>query len=311
MTKESPQSGLIEVEGLVKAYGPHTVVRDISFEVLPAEIFVILGPNGAGKTTTVEILEGLRKLDSGKVRVLGDDPGARGVSHRVGVMPQEGDLYAGIRAEEAVRLFASFYDDPEDPRELMERIGIDRVRKTTYRRLSGGERRRLSLALALVGRPDLLFLDEPTAEMDIEGRRTTWDIVAGLKRRGATIVLTTHLINEAEKLADRVAILSRGELVALGSPAELAARKDARITFETASQIDPDGLTAALGVSVTSTAPRTYRVESDDPTPHLISRLATWLAARGVLFRSLDVGARSLEEVYLDLTGDRPESEAE
>jgi len=130
-----------------------------------------------------------------------------------------------------------------------------------------------------------------------------------LKRRGATIVLTTHLINEAEKLADRVAIFSRGEIVALGSPASLAARTDARISFETASDIDPDGLTAALGVSVTATAPRTYRIESDDPTPHLISRLATWLAARGVLFRSLDVGARSLEEVYLDLTGDRPESE--
>jgi ABC-2 type transport system ATP-binding protein len=302
---------LIEVEGLVKAYGQHTVVREVSFEVSPAEIFVILGPNGAGKTTTVEILEGLRRLDAGRVRVLGEDPGARSVSQRVGVMPQTGDLYAGIRTEEAVKLFASFYDDPEDPNELMKRVGIDEVRRTTYRRLSGGERRRLSLALALVGRPDLVFLDEPTAEMDIEARRTAWDIVAGLKRRGSTVVLTTHLINEAEKLADRVAILSRGELVALGSPAELAARQDARITFETATDIDPDGLTAALGISVTATAPRSYRIESDDPTPHLVSRLATWLAARGVLFRSLDVGARSLEEVYLDLTGDRPESEEE
>ncbi len=305
MTTES----VIEVGGLVKSYGPHVGLDDISFDVMPAEIFVILGPNGAGKTTTVEILEGLRPRDSGSVRVLGHEPGAHAVAHQVGVMPQQGDLYAGIKTEEAVRLFASFYDNPEDPDALIDRLGLDRVRKTAYRRLSGGERRRLSLALALIGRPDLAFLDEPTAEMDIEGRRTTWDIVAGLKQRGTTVVLTTHLIDEAEKLADRVAILSRGELVGLGSPNELAARKDARITFQTATEIDAERLSAALGESVKQTAPRNYRVEGGDPTPDLISRLATWLAARGVLLRELDIGAQSLEEVYLDLTGDRPERE--
>ncbi|MEX0874788.1 MAG: ABC transporter ATP-binding protein [Actinomycetota bacterium] len=292
----------IEVDGLVKRYGPDAGVDHVSFVVEPGEVFVLLGPNGAGKTTTVEILEGLRKRDAGRVTVLGHEPASRGLAHRIGVMPQQGDLYAGIRTEEAVRLFASFYDEPEDPEALMQRTGVDRVRKTTYRRLSGGERRRLSLALALVGRPELVFLDEPTAEMDIEGRRATWDIVAELKERGTTVVLTTHHLDESSKLADRVAILRRGSLVALGTPAELSARGDARVTFQTATDIDPERLTVALGVPVTRTGAESYRIESGDPTPDLISRLATWLTARGVLIRRLDVGPRSLEEVYLELT---------
>jgi ABC-2 type transport system ATP-binding protein len=289
----------IVVQGLTKRYGSLVAVDDLSLEVREGEVFVLLGPNGAGKTTTLEILEGLRGADEGAVSVLGSRPGSRDVLPKVGVMPQQGDLYQGIRTEEAVRLFASFYDDHEDPTDLLEQLDLARVKRTAYRRLSGGERRRLSLALALVGRPKLAFLDEPTAEMDVEGRMRTWELVEGLKQRGTTVVLTTHLLNEAARVADRVGIMRRGRLVALGPPDELGPSNGAEITFRTAQTIDPDALAAHVGAGVFATGDG-YRVVGT-ASAATVASIASWLAERGVLLRSLQVGARSLEEIYLEL----------
>jgi ABC-2 type transport system ATP-binding protein len=291
----------ITISGLTKTYGQITAVDDLCLEIASGEIFVLLGPNGAGKTTTVEIVEGLRSPDSGDVDVLGAPPGARDIAPRVGVMPQQTDLYAGIRAEEALHLFASFYENHEEPDALIERLDLDRVRKTTYRRLSGGERRRLSLALALVGRPEVAFLDEPTAEMDVEGRAKTWEIVREMKGRGATVLLTTHLLDEAERVADRVAIMRDGKLVACGTPEELASSAPRTLRFRTTTPIDAGVLSSALGSAVTEDGTRSYQV-AVEPTPLLISRLTTWLAARGVLLLRLDTGPRSLEDVYLEHT---------
>jgi ABC-2 type transport system ATP-binding protein len=293
---------VIDVHGLVKRYGKLVAVDGVSFSVEAGEVFALLGPNGAGKTTTVEILEGLRRRDGGDVRVLGADPDkdARRLAPKIGVMPQSGDLQAGIRTIEAVHLFAAFYDGAEDPAALMTKLGLDRVARTTYRRLSGGERRRLSLALALVGRPDVAFLDEPTSGMDVEGRGTTWELVRELCDRGVAIVLTTHLLDEAERVADRVGIVHRGRLVGLGSPSELAGASRG-LTFSVERPIDADALASSLGVDVEQTR-YGYRLDGTEPDPALIARLTAWLADKDVRLRRLDVGTRSLEDVYLELT---------
>jgi ABC-2 type transport system ATP-binding protein len=293
---------MIHVESLTKRYGDLVAVDDVSFDVHPGELFVLLGPNGAGKTTTVEILEGLRKADDGTTTVLDAPAGSRALAEDVGVMPQESDLYAGIKTEEALRLFASFYDDHEDPEALIERFDLDRVRKANYRRLSGGEKRRLSLAIAVVGKPKVAFLDEPTAGMDVEGRATTWTIVEELKARGTTILLTTHLLDEAERVADRVGILHRGKLVALGPPAELTSGRRNELTFSVASDIDTDALGAAVGAKVARAAKGVYRIANMPPTPRLVADVTKWLQTRDVLLRRLDVGPRSLEEFYLEVT---------
>jgi ABC-2 type transport system ATP-binding protein len=293
----------VEVHGLTKRYGALLAVDGVGFAAEPGEVFALLGPNGAGKTTTVEIVEGLRQRDAGEVRVLGRDPAAdgRALAAHIGVMPQTGDLQQGLRAGEALRLFAAFYDEAEDAAELMGRLRLDDVAKTPYRRLSGGEKRRLSLAIAMVGRPRVAFLDEPTAGMDVEGRATTWAVVSEMRERGTTILLTTHLLDEAERVADRVAIVHRGRIVAAGSPAELAgSTRDVRFTVDRA--IDDRALGAALGAAV-ERKDGGYRVSGVDPDPALVARLTAWLAGNGVGLRRLDVGARSLEEVYLELTG--------
>ena len=292
----------ISIDSLTKRYGALVAVDDVSLEIAAGEVVVVLGPNGAGKTTMLEIAEGLRTADEGAVTILGSRPGSPDVVRRVGVMPQQGDLYTGIRTEEAVRLFASFYDDAEDPTSLLERLDLARVRRTTYRHLSGGERRRLSLALALVGRPEIAFLDEPTAEMDVEGRQVTWELVRELKQRGTTVVLTTHLLDEAERVADRVAIMHHGRLAAAGTPTELARTDRPEITFETDAAIDVDAFGSHVGAMVHALGERGYRVSGLDVTPELIARITGWLSARRVLVRTMHVGARSLEEVYLELT---------
>jgi len=292
----------ISISSLTKRYGALVAVDDLNLEVAEGELFVLLGPNGAGKTTTLEIVEGLRDADSGTVSVLGSAPGSKDVVSRIGVMPQQGDLYAGIRAEEAVRLFASFYDAAEDPDALIDRLDLDRVRRTTYRHLSGGERRRLSLALSLVGKPRIAFLDEPTAEMDIEGRATTWELVSELKSRGTTVVLTTHLLDEAERVADRVGIMHRGRLVAVGSPQEVAATDRPEVTLTTTTPFDAAALAAHVTASVEHTGDLTYRITGRPADPSLVAGIAAWLADNGVLTRTLHVGARSLEQVYLEIT---------
>lgn len=294
---------VISVEGLVKRYGDVRAVDGISFEAERGEVFALLGPNGAGKTTTVEILEGLRAPDEGKAEVLGLDPRSelRRLAPRIGVMPQTGDLYAGIRTAEALRLFASFYEDARDTAELAHRLGLDRVARTPYRRLSGGERKRLSLALALVGRPQVAFLDEPTAGMDIEAREATWALVGELREREATVVLTTHQLDEAERVADRVAIIREGRIVALGAPSDLV-RGVHNIRFSVDRDIAIEDLSAHLGVAVSVAGPHTYVVAATDPEPALVARLTAWLATYDTRLRHLDVGARSLEDTYRELT---------
>lgn len=299
---------VVEVSGLTKRYGDRTAVDDLSFEVRPGEVFALLGPNGAGKTTTVEILEGFRRPDAGRVRVLGLGPRGddRELRQRVAAMPQGGDLYPGIRPEEVLRLFARFYDDPEDPEILLRRLGLTDVRRTPFRRLSGGEAQRLSLALALVGRPEIAFLDEPTSGMDVHGRQTTWEVIGELRGRGTTVLLTTHFLEEAERLADRVAIIHRGRLVALGTPRELAAGPG-EIRFRTSAPIaDPGSLGAALGATVDRVPPDTYRLSGPPPSPELLAGLTSALAERGLLLTELLVGRRTLEEVFVELTPEEP-----
>src|SRR5215471_16327408 len=213
----------IVVAGLKKSYGSTRAVDGVSFDVGRGEVFGLLGPNGAGKTTTVETLEGYRTPDAGSVRVLGLDPVREGTAlrPRIGVMLQEGGLYPGLRPLELLGLFAAYYDNPEDPDALLETVGLRDSVRTPVRRLSGGQAQRLSLACALVGRPEVVFLDEPTAGMDPHARATTWQLIRELRTRGVTVLLTTHAMDEAEQLCDRVAIIAAGRLAALGSPTEL------------------------------------------------------------------------------------------
>jgi ABC-2 type transport system ATP-binding protein len=293
---------VIEASGLVRRYGSLSAVHDVSFEVESGEVFVLLGPNGAGKTTTMEILEGLRGADEGTAKVLGMKPGSRPLARRIGVMPQEGDIYPGIRAQEAVRLFARFYEDPLHPDALLEQLGLGGSRRTPYRRLSGGEKRRLSLALALVGRPDVAFLDEPTSGMDVEGRATTWVVIDELRARGTAVLLTTHLLDEAERIADRIAILHHGRVVALGPLADLTAGRIRELEFTVSSPIDERELAEALGVPVLATRRDAFRIPGREPSPDLVAALTAWLAERGILVRRLEVGPRSLEDLYLELT---------
>ena len=295
----------ITVRGLTKRYAGRAVVDDLSFDVASNEVFALLGPNGAGKTTAVEILEGYRRPDEGVVRVLGLDPSREGAAlkRRIGLMLQDGGVYPQIRPLEALRLFASFYPCPEDPVDLLRLVGLEDAARTRFRQLSGGQKQRLSLALALIGRPELVFLDEPTAAMDPQARHATWDIVRGLKARGVTVLLTTHFMDEAERLADRVAILDRGRLRALGSPATIGRRSGSRgIRFSAAPGLPLDGLAERLGArGAIEERPGEYAVDLE-ATPASVAAVATWLAERDVLVSELRVAGQSLEEVFLRLT---------
>jgi ABC-2 type transport system ATP-binding protein len=298
----------IEVAELAKRYGETHAVDGLSLTVSAGEVFGLLGPNGAGKTTTVETLEGYRRPDTGTVRVLGLDPWRQGraLHPRIGVMLQEGGLYPGIRPLEALRLFASYFDDPDDPDRLLDLVGLRGASATLVRRLSGGQCQRLSLALALVGRPELVFLDEPTAGMDPHARATTWQLVRDLRNRGVTVLLTTHAMDEAEHLCDRLAIIDHGRLVALGTPTELTAHGGGGETrFSAAPGLDRAAIAVALGLApaaVCEERPGDYVVRAT-ATPDLVADLAGWLRDRGVVLGELRTGRRTLEEVFLRLTG--------
>jgi ABC-2 type transport system ATP-binding protein len=300
----------ITVERLVRRYGGRAVVDGLSFEVRRGEVFALLGPNGAGKTTTVEILEGYRAPSDGTVRVLGLDPieDASRLKPRIGVMLQDGGVAPSMRPLEALELFASFYASPREPRALLSLVGLEDAVRTRYRALSGGEKQRLALALALVGRPELVFLDEPTAGMDPQARRATWEIVSSLKRGGTTVLLTTHFMEEAEHLADRVAIVDRGRLVALDAPAALGQSNGPpdELRFRAVTGLPVGDLAMCLGLGgVRETRPGEY-VASGVVTPSTIVALASWLADRGALLAELHLGRHSLEEVFLRLTADDP-----
>jgi ABC-2 type transport system ATP-binding protein len=301
----------IDVVALEKRYGTVHAVDGISFFIETGEVFGLLGPNGAGKTTTVEILEGYRHADAGEVRVLGVDPWRDGTKLRsqIGVMLQEGGLYPGIRPLEALRLFASYYDDPDDPDRLVDLVGLREAEHTLVRRMSGGQQQRLSLALALIGRPALVFLDEPTAGMDPHARATTWGLIRELRDRGATVVLTTHAMHEAEQLCDRVGIVHHGRLVAYGSPSELTTNAAADVRFSAARGLDLEKVAHALELPaalVREVRPGDYLVDAP-ATPALVAALAVWLDDQDVLLSDLRAGQGSLEDVFLRLTGEEGE----
>lgn len=299
--------GAIEVAGLVKRYGDRRAADGIDLRVEAGQVFGLLGPNGAGKTTTVEVLEGYRRADAGTVRVLGLDPWAEGdrLRPRIGVMLQSGGLSPGLFPLETLRLYAAFYEDPDDPERLLDLVGLSDSRRTPVRRLSGGQYQRLSLALALVGRPEVLFLDEPTAGMDPRARATTWDLVRGLAGDGTTIVLTTHYLDEAESLCDTLAIIDHGRVVASGTPEELTGTDPrAEVRFESSADLDLAALAAAVGVdpgSVEADGTGGYRLLAASDAA-LVARLATHLDRGGLPLRSLTTGRTTLEDVFLRLT---------
>ncbi|HEY9411254.1 MAG TPA: ABC transporter ATP-binding protein [Jiangellaceae bacterium] len=297
----------VEIDGLVKSYGPLTAVGELSLTVATGTITALLGPNGAGKTTTVECCEGYRRPDSGSVRVLGLDPVRDGsaLRPRVGVMLQEGaGLYPGARAVELIRHLAGLHARPLPVDDLVERLRLDETGRTPIRRLSGGQRQRVALAAALVGRPELVFLDEPTAGLDPQARHETWDLLGELRADGVTVVLTTHLIDEAERLADDVAIIDHGRLVTHGPPAELTRDDHDGVQFDGPPRLPLTSLRAALpeDAVVTEVVPGRYRIEAV-VDPQLLATLTSWCAANGVLAHGLDVGKRTLEDVFLEVTG--------
>jgi ABC-2 type transport system ATP-binding protein len=288
----------VEVRDLVKRYGERCVVDGLSFGVEAGEVFALLGPNGAGKTTTVEILEGYRRADAGHVRVLGLDPSRQGaeLKPKIGLMLQQGGLFPQITAREALRLFAAFYPDAEDPDSLLDLLQLREVANTRFRQLSGGQKQRLSLGLALIGKPHLVFLDEPTAAMDPQARRSTWKIVRDLRNRGTTVLLTTHFMDEAEQLANRV--------VALDTPAGLRHAVAQEVRFATNLYVSENAVAAALDLPQSAIERENdgTLVVRAEPTPSRIAALTAWLATQDVLLTELRAGSRSLEQAFLTLT---------
>jgi ABC-2 type transport system ATP-binding protein len=296
----------VDVSDLVVRYGDLVAVDGVSFTASAGEVVALLGPNGAGKTSTIEALEGYRRPASGRVRVLGLDPRSQraALAPSIGVMLQRGGVYPAMGALDVVRLFASYHADPEGPEALLERVGLTSVARTRWRRLSGGEQQRLSLALALVGKPSVAFLDEPTAGVDPAGRRAIRAVIAGLRDRGACVLLATHELDEAERLADRVVIVDGGRVVAAGTPAQLASSMGDRrvIRFAAPAGLDAASLGAALGAPVTEERPGDYRADAE-PTPAAVARLTAWLAEHDLALGELHTGRPTLEEVFLGLTG--------
>ena len=274
----------VEVVELTKAYGATEALRGVSFEIRSGEVFSILGPNGAGKTTTVEILEGYRARDGGDARVLGEDPGRAGSAYRarIGVVLQSSAVYPLLTVLEIVALFAGYYPAPRRPEEVIELVGLGGQRDARVRTLSGGQLRRLDLALALVGDPELVFLDEPTTGFDPAARRQAWETIRGLRSLGKSILLTTHYMEEAQRLADRVAILRAGEIVGTGSPQEL--------------------LSGHASVEIRYRRNGSEVVLSTEEPTRVLHELTSQALAEGVELEGLEVHRRSLEDVYLDLT---------
>ncbi|MBB1020180.1 ABC transporter ATP-binding protein [Dietzia sp. E1] len=304
----STDSPALHVEGLVKRFGATTAVAGLDLRLERGQVMALLGPNGAGKTTTVEICEGFVRPDAGTVRVLGLDPvtDRQRVRSRIGMMLQGGGAYPAARVGEMLHLVASYYADPLDPDWLLGELGLRDHVRTPYRRLSGGQQQRLSLAMAVIGRPELVFLDEPTAGLDAQSRRAVWDLVHALRRDGAAVLLTTHLMDEAASLADEVVIVDHGRRVASGSPAELERAGTAEgVTLVVDGEVSPSLLADVLGGEHTVAAGTAAGVlEVHGPvSPALMTAMCAALERAGVQLTSLATRTRSLEEVFLDLTG--------
>ncbi|MBV7302648.1 ABC transporter ATP-binding protein [Corynebacterium sp. TAE3-ERU2] len=296
----------LALKELSKSFGATRAVAALSLSVDHGEVVALLGPNGAGKTTTIEMCEGFLTPTTGSIEVLGINPTTHPehVRRRIGIMLQGGGTYPGIKVGELLRLVASYSARPLDVDWLLHTLGLEGIVKTNYRRLSGGQQQRVSLACALIGRPELVFLDEPTAGMDAQSRLQVWEIIRSLKADGVTVILTTHIMDEAEALADRVVIIDHGSVVAEGTPEELSSlsAETADISFETSVGIDTAAFSAAVGANVVETHPRSYRVQAA-ATPALIETLAATARAQDVLLRSISTNHRTLEDVFLDLTG--------
>ena len=302
---QDSRPAVIEVRGLRKSYDGVEAVAGIDLEVRAGEIFAFLGPNGAGKTTTVEILEGYRRRTGGDVAVLGADPATAGRDWRarIGVVLQESEPEAELTAEECLSLYAGYYPDPRPVAETLDLVGLTDHRTARCGQMSGGQRRRLDVALALIGDPELIFLDEPTTGFDPAARKSAWDVIAGLRDLGKTIFLTTHYMEEAERLADRIAVLAAGRIVAEGTAATLGGRdtEAAVISFTLPPGVSAADLPPAVAACVTRSAGG--HVEADARSPlRLVGVLDAWAQARGIDLPDLDVHRPTLEDVYLQLT---------
>ncbi len=304
----------IEVDKATKRYDGRPVLRGISLEVKAGETFALLGPNGAGKTTTVEMIEGYRRPDAGQIRVLGEDPATASRDHRarVGLMLQGGGgVDPRMTAREVLRLHGRFHAAPRNADELLALVGLTVAARTRYRRLSGGEKQRLGLALALVGRPTLVILDEPTAGMDVEGRTATRALLGQLRDEGVTILITSHDLTDVERVADRIAIIDRGRLVALGAPLELSNAASPVLRFRLDVPLSPFDI-RVLGerlresdgeATLVEEGGGRYRLDAAEPTPQIVAVIAAWCGARGALIVELRAGGGSLEERYVELIG--------
>lgn len=304
----------VVVEGLVKRYGPRTVLDGVSLTVAGGELVALLGPNGAGKTTTVEIIEGYRQADGGSARVLGVDPvaGGRTLRAQVGLMLQGGGIDPRAQPRETLRQYGGFHADPRDPDELLDLVGLSGVARTRYRRLSGGERQRLGLALALVGRPEVVILDEPTAGMDPKARATTRAIVSDLRADGAAILMTSHDLTDVERLADRIYVLADGRVAGSGTPTELRAGVMARLRFRLDRSLGVNevtvlegalaGVRSGIRVQPDGDGGR-YRLDGAAPDAALVAALAGWCATSERLILELRTSGGTLEDAYLELVG--------
>jgi ABC-2 type transport system ATP-binding protein len=298
----------VEISGMVKRYGPVTAVDGLTLTAEAGQVTAVLGPNGAGKTTTIEVCEGYRGVDSGTVRILGLDPArdASSLRPRVGVMLQSGGIPPAAPALEYLKTLSRFHVKPQEPAWLLDIVGLAGLAKTPYKRLSGGQQQRLSLAAAVIGRPELVFLDEPTAGLDPQARHATWDLVSALRHDGVGVVLTTHFMDEAERLADHVVIIDHGQAVAAGSPGQLTGSAG-QLRFRAEPGLDTDSLLAALppGSAAKESPSGHYLIEVDNGViqPALLAAVTAWCADRSVLPSSLRIESRTLEDVFLELTG--------
>ncbi|MEE8602299.1 ABC transporter ATP-binding protein [Euzebya tangerina] len=309
MSSSSPPAtpAAIAVTDLVKRYGRRTVVDGVSLTVDAGQAVALLGPNGAGKTTTVECIEGFRQPDGGQIRIFGLHPtkDRAAVTSRVGVMLQEGGVWQAASPREVLRLYARLYPSAVNPDDLIERLDLGRVATAKVRTLSGGEKQRLNLALALVGRPELLILDEPSTGMDPEVRAATWAMLGELRRdTGTALLLTTHNMTEAETLADRVAVMARGRVLAEGTTAELVnTYAPAGVTVSTPDEIDPDVLAASVGAPVRTDGAGVVHVDVDpSETAAMMSRVTEWFARQGLTLSGVTTGGQGLESAYLEIT---------
>jgi ABC-2 type transport system ATP-binding protein len=295
-------SPAIEVDDLVKRYGARTVVDQVSLAVRPGQLVALLGRNGAGKTTTVECAEGFRRPDAGRIRVLGADPTAQRhrIADRVGVMLQDGGAYPAASPREMIGLYRKLFSRPRDEDDLLETTGLGRVADARFRTLSGGEKQRVNLALALVGSPEVLFVDEPTAGMDTAARHDTWTLLSRLRDEGAAVLLTTHYLEEAERLADEVVIVHEGRVAAAGPLAALTGSRE-QVLITTSAPADVQRLGQVLGRPVSAAGAGRFIVAADAGA---IPAMAAALAAEGIPVTGVTTQRRTLEEVFLSLTGD-------